>query len=185
MAPIARDGTEYEFTLVWDLDLAHQATASKDRTRLFDGKIQMLTEADGKALAEWLTTDDPQPTVEVGPPADARPWRTLPRSAPNATLPVEAGPRAEPPPPEPDTPPPPDEIPVPLGSEAKVGAVSTLLPPWFTAHELEVNDYLVRVNWIAAGQTWRDLTAERCVSIVGRKDRFARAAGIPPIGGAA
>jgi KaiC/GvpD/RAD55 family RecA-like ATPase len=153
MAPIARDGTEYEFTLVWDLDLAHQATASKDRTRLFDGKIQILTESDGKALAEWLTRVEPVPPVEE-PPAPPAPQDT------------------------------PDEIPTPLGSESKVGAVSTLLPPWFTAHELEVNAYLVRVNWIEAGQSWRDLTAERCVSIVGRKDRFARAAGIPQIGGA-
>jgi DNA polymerase III delta prime subunit len=190
MAPIARDGTEYEFTLVWDLDLAHQATASKDRTRLFDGKIQTLSEADGKALAEWLTTDDAQPTVESGPPTAAGPE---PEPEPEDARETPPAPREMP-----------AEIPTPLGSEAKVGAVSTLLPTWFTAHELEakvgavstllppwfaaneavVNAYLVRVNWIAAGQTWRDLTAERCVSIVGRKDRFARAAGIPHIGGA-
>ena len=29
---VTRDGTDYEFTVVLDLDIKHQATASKDRT---------------------------------------------------------------------------------------------------------------------------------------------------------
>jgi len=35
---IQRDGVDYEFTIVFDLDLAHNCTASKDRTGLFMGK---------------------------------------------------------------------------------------------------------------------------------------------------
>lgn len=54
MAPIMRDGIEYEFTCVLDLDMQHQAVSSKDRTRMFDGKILEVTEAVGKQLAEWL-----------------------------------------------------------------------------------------------------------------------------------
>lgn len=37
MAPVQRDGLEYEFTLVMDLSAHHIATVSKDRTGLFDG----------------------------------------------------------------------------------------------------------------------------------------------------
>ena len=54
MAPIMRDGIEYEFTCVLDLDMQHQAVSSKDRTRLFDGKILEVTEDVGAQLAKWL-----------------------------------------------------------------------------------------------------------------------------------
>ena len=38
LAPVQRDGMEYEFTAVFDLSIdGHIATASKDRTTLFDG----------------------------------------------------------------------------------------------------------------------------------------------------
>jgi single-strand DNA-binding protein len=40
MAPVQRDGIEYEFTACLDIDLeGHTATASKDRTRLFNKVI--------------------------------------------------------------------------------------------------------------------------------------------------
>lgn len=54
MAPIMRDGIEYEFTCVLDLDMQHQAVSSKDRTRMFDGRIIEVTEEVGKQLAAWL-----------------------------------------------------------------------------------------------------------------------------------
>jgi hypothetical protein len=57
LAPIQRDGLEYEFTLVMDLSVeGHVATATKDRTRLFDGEHFVPTAATGEALREWLTT---------------------------------------------------------------------------------------------------------------------------------
>ncbi|HTO16633.1 MAG TPA: AAA family ATPase, partial [Edaphocola sp.] len=35
---IQRDGVDYEFTIVFDIDIKHFASASKDRTNLFSGK---------------------------------------------------------------------------------------------------------------------------------------------------
>lgn len=55
MAPIQRDGLEYEFTVVLDLDnQKHVAEAGKDRTGLFDGKVFVPTQETGKELIEWL-----------------------------------------------------------------------------------------------------------------------------------
>lgn len=55
LAPIQRDGMEYEFTLVLDIDVdRHMATASKDRTSLFDGKYFIPSEETGKQLLAWL-----------------------------------------------------------------------------------------------------------------------------------
>lgn len=55
LAPIQRDGMEYEFTAVFDLSIdGHIATASKDRTTLFDGKHFKPSVDTGKELLEWL-----------------------------------------------------------------------------------------------------------------------------------
>jgi hypothetical protein len=54
MAPIMRDGVEYEFTAVFDLDMHHQAQASKDRTNLFDDRIFQITEDTGAQIMQWL-----------------------------------------------------------------------------------------------------------------------------------
>jgi hypothetical protein len=57
LAPVQREGIEYEFTLVLDLTLdSHVATAAKDRTSLFDGKHFTPTPQTGEALREWLDT---------------------------------------------------------------------------------------------------------------------------------
>lgn len=56
LAPVQRDGMEYEFGLVFDLSMNHMATVSKDRTGLFDGKVFMLTTETGEALKDWLNT---------------------------------------------------------------------------------------------------------------------------------
>jgi len=57
LAPIQRDGMEYEFTAVFDLSIdGHIATASKDRTTLFDGKHFKPSVDTGKELLEWLET---------------------------------------------------------------------------------------------------------------------------------
>ena len=51
---IQRDGVDYEFTLVFDLDINHLASCSKDRTGLF---IQLpefkLSEATGMKIRDW------------------------------------------------------------------------------------------------------------------------------------
>lgn len=60
MAPIMRDGIEYEFTVVLDLDMQHQAVSSKDRTRMFDGRIIEIDEKVGEQLAGWLADAAPE-----------------------------------------------------------------------------------------------------------------------------
>lgn len=49
-----RDGTDYEFTVVLDVGHdSHEASASKDRTRLFGG-YEVITEQTGEKLIAWL-----------------------------------------------------------------------------------------------------------------------------------
>ena len=51
---ITRDGMDYEFTIVFDLDIKHLASASKDRTGLFmDKPEEVITAAHGKKILEW------------------------------------------------------------------------------------------------------------------------------------
>ena len=56
LAPVQRDGMDYEFTTVFDLGVNHSATTSKDRTSLFDGQIFKLSEETGQTLKTWLET---------------------------------------------------------------------------------------------------------------------------------
>lgn len=57
MAPIQRDGLEYEFTVVLDMDnKSHAAEAGKDRTGIFDGKFFVPDENTGAQLIQWLDT---------------------------------------------------------------------------------------------------------------------------------
>ena len=54
---IFRDGLEYEFTLVFDIDSKHNAVASKDRTSLFVDKPEFKITADtGKKIIEWCNS---------------------------------------------------------------------------------------------------------------------------------
>lgn len=54
LAPIQRDGVEYEFTLCLDLDINNQAKASKDRTNIFKDSIFKVTQETGDLLNDWL-----------------------------------------------------------------------------------------------------------------------------------
>lgn len=56
MAPIQRDGMEYEFTVMLDMSVQHMATTSKDRTGLFDGQYFKPDTTAGEKLLEWLET---------------------------------------------------------------------------------------------------------------------------------
>jgi hypothetical protein len=56
LAPIMRDGIEYEFTTFFELDVHHMAYVGKDRTRLFDGEIFRPDIDTGARLATWLNT---------------------------------------------------------------------------------------------------------------------------------
>lgn len=54
---IQRDGMDYEFTIVFDIDIKHFATCSKDRTNLFTGKPEfIITEETGKTILNWCNS---------------------------------------------------------------------------------------------------------------------------------
>lgn len=61
-----RDGVEYEFTTCFMLDQDHTASATKDRTGLFDGKYFTITPDTGKAIYQWLSSGEPE---KAAPPA--------------------------------------------------------------------------------------------------------------------
>jgi len=69
MAPIQREGMEYEFGVVFDVDQErHFAKATKDRTSLFDGMSpEVLTPKHGERFREWLESG----AAPVPPPAQA------------------------------------------------------------------------------------------------------------------
>lgn len=54
LAPIQREGMEYELTLVLDMDMKHQAQSSKDRTGLFKEEIFYPSIETGKMLKKWI-----------------------------------------------------------------------------------------------------------------------------------
>jgi hypothetical protein len=54
MKGITREGLDYEFTVVLELDLKYQATATKDRTGLFMDKPSFIITAEtGKHILKW------------------------------------------------------------------------------------------------------------------------------------
>lgn len=63
LAPVQREGMEYEFTVMLDVDMNHIASSSKDRTGLFDGRFFKISEATGKELLTWLETGEAGPDV--------------------------------------------------------------------------------------------------------------------------
>lgn len=66
LAPVQRDGMDYEFTTVFDIDLNHNVQVSKDRTAMFDGLIFKPGTDTGNTLKTWLETgaDIPQPATK-------------------------------------------------------------------------------------------------------------------------
>lgn len=63
---VQRDGLEYEFTLVFDLDIKNNATASKDRTGLFFGKPeQKLSIETGTIIRKWCESGQEISPIDV------------------------------------------------------------------------------------------------------------------------
>ena len=61
LAPVQREGLEYEFTLVLDLSIeGHVATATKDRTGIFDGKYFTPNQETGSQILNWLNSGKPE-----------------------------------------------------------------------------------------------------------------------------
>jgi hypothetical protein len=67
LAPVQREGMEYEFTVMLDVDMNHIANASKDRTSLFDGQYFKITSDTGDLLKQWLETGTEQPVFDLKP----------------------------------------------------------------------------------------------------------------------
>lgn len=64
---VQRDGLDYEFTLVFDIDIKHFAVSSKDRTGLFMGKPEfIISEKTGKDILEWCNTGEGKQTDITG-----------------------------------------------------------------------------------------------------------------------
>jgi hypothetical protein len=66
---VIKDGIDYELTLVFEIDLKHQATASKDRTGLYmDRPSFMISSKTGQRIAEWCNSGTAEhSTVIVNP----------------------------------------------------------------------------------------------------------------------
>lgn len=65
MAPVQREGMEYEFTVMLDVDMHHIASASKDRTSLFDGRFFKIGKETGTELLQWLEMGADMPDVDA------------------------------------------------------------------------------------------------------------------------
>ena len=66
MAPVQREGMEYEFTVFMDVEQNHYAKVSKDRTDLFKDEVFLIDEAIGKRILGWLNEgkDDPEQKIK-------------------------------------------------------------------------------------------------------------------------
>ncbi len=54
LKPVQKEGIDYEFTLAFDVDIHHKASASKDRTGLFIDKDPfVITPQTGTKIKEW------------------------------------------------------------------------------------------------------------------------------------
>lgn len=54
---VQKDGLDYEFTIVFDVDIKHFAVSSKDRTGLFMGKPEFVINSfTGKKILEWCNS---------------------------------------------------------------------------------------------------------------------------------
>lgn len=57
---VQREGLDYEMTVMFELDVKHNATATKDRTSLFSGKPEFrLSPVVGQQIKQWCEQGDP------------------------------------------------------------------------------------------------------------------------------
>jgi hypothetical protein len=70
---VQRDNMDYEFTAVLDLNIKHQAVASKDRTNLFMGKPEfVITTETGREILKWCNSTSPKPQItQQAPPLNS------------------------------------------------------------------------------------------------------------------
>jgi len=55
---IMREGINYEFTVVMEMDLNHKAKVTKDRTGIFNGQLEFIPSAEtGTIILDWCNND--------------------------------------------------------------------------------------------------------------------------------
>jgi len=63
---IMREGIDYEFTIVLNMDLQHRAKVTKDRTGIFTGQSEFVPSVEtGKAILEWCNGE--AKVIELNP----------------------------------------------------------------------------------------------------------------------
>lgn len=63
---VTRDGMDYEMTIVLDLDIKHNATASKDRTGLFMDKPEFkICSSIGEKILDWCQLGTPKSPEDI------------------------------------------------------------------------------------------------------------------------
>ena len=86
LAPIQRDQLDYEFTLVFDVNLSHNAAVSKDRTGLFDEQaVNLADPMTADAIRGWLESGvevAQKPASASATPAPAQPPAQRPAASP-------------------------------------------------------------------------------------------------------
>ncbi len=66
MKPVQREDSEYEFTVVFELNQKHQANVGKDRTGLFSKRPELyLTAEVGDEINQWCKVSKEQPTETI------------------------------------------------------------------------------------------------------------------------
>ena len=64
LAPVQRDGVEYEFDVICDIDREHKFLVEKTRWAEVDGHHAVMDEDFGRRLVQWLTDGDPVEAAE-------------------------------------------------------------------------------------------------------------------------
>lgn len=77
LAPVFRDGVEYEMTVFMEVFQEHYASASKDNTGVFEGPPYIPTEEHGQRLLEWMMSGN------VAPLAPASASQSKPKEDPS------------------------------------------------------------------------------------------------------
>jgi hypothetical protein len=86
MAAIQREGFDYEFTLLFDVQMDHKAAVNKDRTGLFNEQIIDLASSKvADSLRDWIDRGAAvaPPTTMLPEPAQPQQARTAPRNQNN------------------------------------------------------------------------------------------------------
>ncbi|NPV80821.1 MAG: AAA family ATPase [Firmicutes bacterium] len=88
MAPITREGAEYEFDIVGEMDLDHTMVITKSRCKALADRVFKLPGEDlAKEIMAWLSDGAPQTQAQAQPPV--KPAQPTPAPATSATTPSD------------------------------------------------------------------------------------------------